>query len=244
MINTQDSNLKEITTVMTTEEKPHSPEETFLSNSFIHHQKKSNFCKQCFLKIFCCCFPNEKALEKDFAEKEIINENPIKASKPLHHHLVKSSVDLKEDAKFDKTYSDESNAEGSSLNKITEEKTNSDQNFKVSPLPLFLKKNSKKMEKRKSSFEEHIKDYPLNNLFFLYHANRTNFLLAKITQKYITITEKEKSGSSNPLPSTSIKSETSNVKNKDKACHISRYYDNPKNLQNTSRKGQKNHTFI
>ena len=236
---TQDSSkVKEISTQLLTEDQNlRSPGETFLSNSNNpQKKKKKNFCKKCFSKLFCCFFLEEINPEEELEQKQIINENPIdNPHKILHSNLVKSSVDLKED-KVEKNYSEDSNGDGSSLNKISEEKNNSDENFKI--IPLLMKKNSKKAEKKKVSCEECVKDYPINNLFFLANSNRTAFLLAKITQKYLTIAEKEKSGSSNPLPSSSTKSDQTGLK-KDKTCFTPRYYDNPINIFSLYDKGIK-----
>ena len=233
--NTNDS--KDLNThLMDEDSKSHSPEETFISHSSVHHKKKKNSCKECFMKFFCCFF-GENA--ENGNSKEIL-ENPSGLKVKLHNKLVKSSVDLKEDLKVDKSYSEESNQDPEVCNivRIIEEKTLSETNLKVCQL---IKKNSKKNERRKLSSDEHIKDFPINKLSFLFSPDKTHFLLVKITQKYLTITEKEKSGSSNPLPSSlsTSKPDSINGKNKEKIQTSIKYSDNPYNIFTLYEKGIK-----
>lgn len=189
-------------------------QETFISHSI--PPPKANFCKDFLLKFFCCFNKN------DIREEPQASANASFKVK-LPNNLVKSSLDLKDE---NKNNSEDSNHE---LQKpINNDEKLSYNNLKVSG--QMTKKNGKRCEKRKFSSEDPIKHFPINKLFILFNSDKSNFLLAKITQKFFTIQCKQKSGSSNPVPVGN------NIKN-EKNMH--NFNDNPNNIFSLYEKGIK-----
>lgn len=131
------------------------------------------------------------------------------------------------DYKPEKTFSEDSNLDYTSQNRLNEEKD---------IFPLKLKKTSKKSENKRKNLdsEDFLGNYPLNSLFFLINPEKTHWNLAKITQKHLS----EKPPSINP----SIQG--SNLKNKEKSHNngFLRYYDNPMNIFSLYEKGIKLNT--
>lgn len=195
---------------------------TLMQETFISHTippPKANFCKNCLLKLFCC-FNKNDVLE----ETHVSDDNNFKVKIP--NHLVKSSLDLHDEMKNN---SEDSSHELQKPNNNDEEKTAFyNNNLKVSS--QLAKKNGKRCDKRKFSSEDPVKHFPINKVFILFNSDKSNFLLAKITQKFLTIPCKQKSGSSNPIPAGN------NIKNEK---NLQNFNDNPNNIFSLYEKGIK-----